>query len=263
MPYVPVAQLKDYVGKELGRSEWLTIDQARINLFAEATGDHQFIHVDPVKAAKTPFGSTIAHGFLSLSLMPKLMEDILIMPEGLKMAVNYGLDSVRFIQPVKVDSKVRLNVTLTDVNGSQLSFSRSRVWLPVSPVAQAPVFSRVTIPIPQGDATFSYAQVASWSMTVTNRLQPQPRLGWVVCYLDHLMAVPPSIQAAPVTRGYVYTLQGLVGTVLDVDDRRAGRGDRDSDVLHAGSSRIRPSSWARLNRDRPPPSANSASYSWA
>ncbi|MDD5442813.1 MAG: MaoC family dehydratase, partial [Pseudomonas fluorescens] len=116
MPYVPVAQLKDYVGKELGRSEWLTIDQARINLFAEATGDHQFIHVDPVKAAKTPFGSTIAHGFLSLSLMPKLMEDILIMPEGLKMAVNYGLDSVRIIQPVKVDSKVRLNVTLTDVN---------------------------------------------------------------------------------------------------------------------------------------------------
>ncbi|MDQ0742573.1 MaoC family dehydratase [Pseudomonas sp. W4I3] len=116
MPYVPVAQLKDYVGKELGRSDWLTIDQARINLFAEATGDHQFIHVDPVKAAQTPFGSTIAHGFLSLSLMPKLMEDILIMPEGLKMAVNYGLDSVRFIQPVKVGSKVRLNVTLTDVN---------------------------------------------------------------------------------------------------------------------------------------------------
>lgn len=121
MPYVPVAQLKDYVGKELGRSEWLTIDQARINLFAEATGDHQFIHVDPVKAAKTPFGSTIAHGFLSLSLMPKLMEDILIMPEGLKMAVNYGLDSVRFIQPVKVDSKVRLNVTLTDVNEKNLA----------------------------------------------------------------------------------------------------------------------------------------------
>ncbi|MGO1269694.1 MAG: MaoC/PaaZ C-terminal domain-containing protein, partial [Pseudomonas bubulae] len=57
MPYVPVAQLKDYVGKELGRSEWLIIDQARINLFAEATGDHQFIHVDPIKAAQTPFGS--------------------------------------------------------------------------------------------------------------------------------------------------------------------------------------------------------------
>ncbi|PMZ90622.1 MULTISPECIES: MaoC family dehydratase [unclassified Pseudomonas] len=115
MPYVPVAELKDYVGKELGRSEWLTIDQDRINLFAEATGDFQFIHVDPIKAAQTPFGSTIAHGFLSLSLIPKLMEDILVMPEGLKMVVNYGLDSVRFIQPVKVNSKVRLKVDLTEV----------------------------------------------------------------------------------------------------------------------------------------------------
>ncbi|MBV4486738.1 MaoC family dehydratase [Pseudomonas sp. SWRI153] len=115
MPYVPVAELKDYVGKELGRSDWLTIDQARINLFAEATGDFQFIHVDPVKAAQTPFGSTIAHGFLSLSLMPKLMEDILVLPEGVKMVVNYGLDSVRFIQPVKVDSKVRLKVDMVEV----------------------------------------------------------------------------------------------------------------------------------------------------
>lgn len=115
MPYVPVAELKDHVGKELGRSEWLTIDQERINLFAEATGDYQFIHVDPVKAAQTPFGSTIAHGFLSLSLMPKLMEDILVLPEGVKLVVNYGLDSVRFIQPVKVDSKVRLKVDLVEV----------------------------------------------------------------------------------------------------------------------------------------------------
>lgn len=115
MPYVPVAELKDYVGKELGRSEWLTIDQERINLFAEATGDYQFIHVDPVKAAQTPFGSTIAHGFLSLSLIPKLMEDILVLPEGVKMVVNYGLDSVRFIQPVKVNSKVRLKVDLGEV----------------------------------------------------------------------------------------------------------------------------------------------------
>jgi len=115
MPYVPVAELKDYVGKELGRSEWLTIDQERINLFAEATGDYQFIHVDPVKAAQTPFGSTIAHGFLSLSLIPKLMEDILILPQGVKMVVNYGLDSVRFIQPVKVNARVRLKVDLSEV----------------------------------------------------------------------------------------------------------------------------------------------------
>ena len=116
MPFVPVAELKDYVGKELGKSEWLTIDQQRINQFAECTGDHQFIHVDPEKAKLTPFGSTIAHGFLSLSLVPMLMEKIMIMPQGLKMAVNYGLDSVRFIQPVKVNSKVRLVVTLVDAN---------------------------------------------------------------------------------------------------------------------------------------------------
>ena len=116
MPFVPVAELKDQVGKELGKSEWLTIDQERINQFAECTGDHQFIHVDPEKAKLTPFGTTIAHGFLSLSLVPMLMEKIMIMPQGLKMAVNYGLDSVRFIQPVKVDSKVRLVVTLIDAN---------------------------------------------------------------------------------------------------------------------------------------------------
>ena len=116
MPFVPVAELKDYVGKELGKSEWLTIDQQRINQFAECTGDHQFIHVDPEKAKLTPFGTTIAHGFLSLSLVPMLMEDIMIMPHGLKMAVNYGLDSVRFIQPVKVDSRVRLTLSLTDAS---------------------------------------------------------------------------------------------------------------------------------------------------
>lgn len=115
MPFVPVTELSQYVGKELGRSQWLKIDQQRINLFAEATGDFQFIHVDPEKAAKTPFGTTIAHGFLTLSLIPKLMEDILVMPEGLKMVINYGLDSVRFIQPVKVDSNVRLKVDLGEV----------------------------------------------------------------------------------------------------------------------------------------------------
>ncbi|BBH48257.1 MaoC family dehydratase [Pseudomonas sp. KU43P] len=115
MPFVPVTELSQYVGKELGRSDWMKIDQQRINLFAEATGDFQFIHVDPEKAAKTPFGSTIAHGFLTLSLIPKLMMDLLVVPEGLKMVVNYGLDSVRFIQPVKVDSNVRLKVDLVEV----------------------------------------------------------------------------------------------------------------------------------------------------
>lgn len=115
MPQVPVGQLIDYVGRTLGHSTWLTIDQARINRFAEATGDFQFIHVDPEKAAHTPFGCTIAHGFLTLSLIPVLMQEVLVLPQGLKMLVNYGLDSVRFIQPVKVDSRVRLKVELTEV----------------------------------------------------------------------------------------------------------------------------------------------------
>lgn len=115
MPQVPVAQLKDYIGKDLGRSDWLTIEQDRINQFADCTGDHQFIHVDPEKAKATPFGTTIAHGYLSLSLLPMLMKDISIAPEGLKMGINYGLDSVRFLQPVKVGSRVRLAATVIDI----------------------------------------------------------------------------------------------------------------------------------------------------
>ncbi|ODJ93610.1 MaoC family dehydratase [Pseudomonas viridiflava] len=114
MPFVPVTELNNYIGKELGCSDWLTIDQERINLFAEATGDFQFIHVDPVKAANTPFGATIAHGFLTLSLIPQLMGDLLVLPEGMKMVINYGLDTVRFVQPVLVNSRVRLKVELTD-----------------------------------------------------------------------------------------------------------------------------------------------------
>ncbi len=116
MPQVPVAQLKDYIGKELGHSEWLTIDQQRVDRFADCTGDHQFIHVDPEKAAQTPFGGTIAHGFLSLSLLPRLSGDLLVVPEGTRMGVNYGLDSLRFIQPVRVGSRVRLGLTLIDAH---------------------------------------------------------------------------------------------------------------------------------------------------
>ncbi|KAF1057097.1 MAG: putative enoyl-CoA hydratase 1 [Pseudomonas citronellolis] len=115
MPFVPVSTLKDYIGKDLGHSDWLTVDQSRINQFADCTEDHQFIHIDPERAAQTPFGTTIAHGFLSLSLLPKLCEGLLVLPENLKMAVNYGLDSVRFIQPVAVNSRVRLAATILDV----------------------------------------------------------------------------------------------------------------------------------------------------
>jgi acyl dehydratase len=116
MPQVPVAELKDYIGKELGHSDWFTVDQQRVDQFAECTGDHQFIHIDPEKAAQTPFGGTIAHGFLSLSLMPMLLGDLLVTPEGMTMGVNYGLDSLRFLQPVRVGSRVRLAATMLDVH---------------------------------------------------------------------------------------------------------------------------------------------------
>lgn len=112
---VPVSELTSYIGKDLGHSEWLQVDQERVNQFAECTGDHQFIHLDVEKAKQTPFGGTIAHGYLSLSLIPALSEGLAVRPEGLKMAVNYGLDSVRFIQPVRVGSRVRLQLTVTDV----------------------------------------------------------------------------------------------------------------------------------------------------
>ncbi|MCY1507084.1 putative enoyl-CoA hydratase 1 [compost metagenome] len=115
MPFVPANTLKDYIGKDLGHSEWLTIDQQRVNQFAECTEDHQFIHVDPERAKQTPFGGTIAHGFLSLSLIPRLMEGLAVLPENPKMVVNYGLDSVRFIQPVPVGSRVRMQISVSDI----------------------------------------------------------------------------------------------------------------------------------------------------
>ena len=103
---VPAEKLVDYVGKEIGTSEWFEVDQERINQFADTTLDHQFIHVDPEKA--TPlFGSTIAHGFLSLSLIPHLTSQAVLAPENLKHVFNYGMDKVRFINPVNVGSKVR------------------------------------------------------------------------------------------------------------------------------------------------------------
>lgn len=103
------------VGAEVGPSEWLVIDQERIDRFAEATGDHQFIHVDPERAAKTPLGATIAHGYLTLSLLPKLSESVAVLPRNLRMAINYGLDRVRFLSPVKVGSAVRLRAKIDAV----------------------------------------------------------------------------------------------------------------------------------------------------
>ncbi len=104
---------------EVGRtyvSDWLLVDQAMIDRFAEATGDHQFIHVDPERAARTPFGGTVAHGFLLLSLLPRLQADMgRPRPEGVLMAVNYGFERVRFVTPVRSGARVRARSALVSV----------------------------------------------------------------------------------------------------------------------------------------------------
>lgn len=104
---VSFEEFKNSVGRELQPSDWLEITQDRVNQFADATLDYQFIHVDPERAAATPFGGTIAHGFLTLSLMVYLNEQFALLPEGLKMLINYGSDKVRFMAPVRVGSRVR------------------------------------------------------------------------------------------------------------------------------------------------------------
>jgi acyl dehydratase len=117
-------ELADAVGEELGTSEWLTIDQERVDRFAEATGDHQWIHVDVERAAAGPFGGTIAHGYLTLSLLPALGASVFSLETpGAKL--NYGLNKVRFPAPVKVGSRIRNTVSVADVtdlaSGKQLT----------------------------------------------------------------------------------------------------------------------------------------------
>ncbi|HMI40812.1 MAG TPA: MaoC family dehydratase [Sphingomicrobium sp.] len=107
MPIASLDVIRAQVGSEIGLSDWILIDQSRITAFADATEDHQFIHVDPAAAAQTPFGGTIAHGFLSLSLLSRMAADVMQVPDTTKMAVNYGLDRVRFIAPVRAGSRVR------------------------------------------------------------------------------------------------------------------------------------------------------------
>jgi acyl dehydratase len=114
-----------YIGQRLGHSEWVEISQRKIDLFAEATGDFQWIHVDPTRAKSGPFGSTVAHGYLTLSLAPALLHDV-VRVEGFSMGVNYGLNKVRFPSPVPVGSCVRLVADLLDVvdvdGGIQLAY---------------------------------------------------------------------------------------------------------------------------------------------
>ena len=104
----------ELIGTELGVSDWFQIDQSRIDAFADATLDHQFIHVDPEKAKHTPFGGTIAHGFLTLSLLPYLVTGLGVGMENAVMGLNYGFDKIRFLAPVKVGSKVRARARLAD-----------------------------------------------------------------------------------------------------------------------------------------------------
>ena len=109
--FATLASLQGRVGDHLATSPWLLIDQRRIDLFAEATGDHQWIHVDPVRAATGPFGTTIAHGFLTLALLPELAATAMQI-DDVKMGVNYGLNRVRFMSPVTVGSRLRGQIRL-------------------------------------------------------------------------------------------------------------------------------------------------------
>lgn len=128
-PHAPVriahlASLQPRVGEHLATSGWVLVDQDRIDLFAQATGDHQWIHTDPVRAAAGPYGTTIAHGFLTLSLLPELLHNALTI-EDVRMSVNYGLNKVRFPAPVPAGSRVRAKIALATyepiAGGAQLT----------------------------------------------------------------------------------------------------------------------------------------------
>ena len=104
---IPAEEMLDAVGTKFEPGEWVTLDQDRINAFADCTEDHQFIHIDEEAAKNTPFGGTIAHGFLTLSMLVKMVEDTGIMPENVVMGINYGFDKIRFLAPVRAGKRVR------------------------------------------------------------------------------------------------------------------------------------------------------------
>ena len=133
------AELAESVGAEIGASDWLVIGQDRIDQFAEATGDHQWIHVDAARAKEGPFGSTIAHGFLTLSLLPALLAEVYRV-EGVRMGINYGLNRVRFINPVRVGSSVRAVMTVADPRSHAwraLARWKRRFHLPLPPSSRS------------------------------------------------------------------------------------------------------------------------------
>ena len=115
MPVIKAETLQDHVSTEIGISDWVVIDQSRIDGFADVTGDHQFIHIDPARAvAETPFGGTIAHGFLSLSMMSALAENTSLVLDGIAMGINYGFDKVRFLAPVPAGCRIRGHFRLAE-----------------------------------------------------------------------------------------------------------------------------------------------------
>jgi len=115
MPLASLDDIRARVGEDIGVSGWFEIGQQRIEEFADATEDRQFIHVDPEAAAQTPFGGTIAHGFLSLSMLSRMAADVMLIPDSTRMAVNYGLDRVRFIAPVRSGKRIRGRFVLDSV----------------------------------------------------------------------------------------------------------------------------------------------------
>jgi len=116
MQVIAKEEMVNTIGTQLEPSAWVILDQARINTFADCTEDHQFIHIDEEKAAQTPFGGTIAHGFLTLSMMAKFTEDSMIVPEGMVMGMNYGCDKLRFLAPVRAGKRVRMHSEVLNVD---------------------------------------------------------------------------------------------------------------------------------------------------
>ena len=112
MPTADLDDIRRRLGEEIGVSDWIHVDQSRIDHFAEVTEDRQFIHVDPERAAATPLGGTVAHGFLTLSLLSRMAADAMLVPAELKMALNYGFERVRFLAPVRAGRRVRGRFTL-------------------------------------------------------------------------------------------------------------------------------------------------------
>jgi acyl dehydratase len=115
MPVATLEDIKAKVGSDIGASPWIEISQKDIDKFADVTGDHQFIHVDPEAAKQTPFGGTVAHGFLTLSLLSQMAAGVMYVPDTLKMAVNYGFEKVRFIAPVRSGKRVRGHFRLAEM----------------------------------------------------------------------------------------------------------------------------------------------------